>query len=100
VVSYTFTISNTGDYTDTYALSVTSAWTATLSAESTGALGAGESVAVVLTVAIPAEALAEASEIATLTATSGLDGDVSASATAATTVVLTDFKLYQPLILR
>ena len=41
VVSYEFTITNTGDYTDTFALGLTGLWTATLPGGSnTGPLAA------------------------------------------------------------
>jgi uncharacterized membrane protein len=97
VVTYTYEITNTGDYTDSFALAINSTWTATLSAASTGELGVGEGYTVTLEVVIPLDAVGGESDLATLTVTSGLDAAISASATAETTVAITEFKIYLPL---
>ncbi len=87
-VVYDFTVMNTGWVTDTYSLSAThGTFTATLSTTTTGPLGPGESMDMTLTVDIPDDALFGEFDIATITATSTWDVNMSDSATATTTVV-------------
>ncbi len=76
---YEVEVTNTGSYTDTFSLSATGVWTATLGASSTGELGAGESTVVLLEVEVPAGALIGDSDQTTVMAVSGLDGNVSAN---------------------
>jgi hypothetical protein len=76
---YDLEVTNTGSYTDTYRLSASGAWTATLPVSSTGELGAGESVVLVLEVEVPAGAAIGESDLTTVTAVSSLDGEVTAT---------------------
>jgi hypothetical protein len=95
---YTFTLTNLGNVTDTFELEVSGAWTATLSAGDTGALGVGESVVVTVTVMIPAGAGLGDDEVVTLTATSVLDAEVSRAAVITTRVA--SWVIHLPVIFR
>jgi uncharacterized membrane protein len=96
VVAYIFTVTNTGAYTDTFTLEASGIWTATLpGGGSSGPLGAGESLTVILLVTIAEGALPGSSDVTVLTATSTLDGGVAVSAQA-TTVVF--FSSYLPVV--
>ena len=86
-VTYVITITNTGDYTDTFTLGSSGVWTSGLSQSSTGPLGAGKSMAVTLTVMIPGSAGNSSSDLTTVTATSALDATVSSSAQVTTTAI-------------
>jgi uncharacterized membrane protein len=100
-VRYTFTLTNTGNYTDTFTLTVTSTWTATLSSSDSGLLAPGVSTLITLTVNIPAGAADGAQDTAVLTAASGWDSGVRATVSAETTAVaIPDHKIYLPLIQR
>lgn len=90
-VSYTLTLTNTGNTADTFSFSrststsgdlIGTAWPVTLPAPVS--LGAGEATQVTVGVAIPANAPAAASDVAIVTATSSGNGDISASATLTT----------------
>ncbi len=86
-VFYDFTVMNTGLVTDTFSLTVAhGTFTATLSTAITGPLGPGESMDMTLTVDIPDSALVGEFDIATVTATSTWDVNMSDSATATTSV--------------
>ena len=96
VVEYVFTLTNTGNYTDTFTLEVTGTWMAYLpDGSTTGPLGAGENITVTLLVTIPLSAPAGAPEVTTLTAASTLDDSVVASANATTVLY---FRNYLPLV--
>ena len=97
VVTHTYTITNTGDYTDTFGLTVTGAWTAALSADTSGALPTSGSMTVTLTVDIPPDAGDGELGIVMLTAASGLDVGVTSTATAITAAEW--YKFYLTLIL-
>jgi uncharacterized membrane protein len=86
VMSYDFQVTNTGDYTDSFALEVSGVWTATLpGGDNTGLLAAGESITVTVLVQIPDNMGNGYTDGTTLTATSGLDPAVNASADVTTT---------------
>jgi len=90
------TYSNAGNFTDTFSLAVSGTWLSFLpDGTTTGPLGAGESLTVTLLVAIPALALPGDSDVTALTATSGLDGSVTASVNATTAVF---FRNYLPVV--
>ena len=86
VVSYEFTVTNTGDYTDTFALGVTGVWTATLpGGDNTGPLAAGASTTVTVLVTVP-EGVADGDfDVTTLKITSQLDTSIWATADVTTT---------------
>ncbi len=97
-VSYTFVVTNTGNFPDTFLISVSGVWTPTVSAPDTGSLGFGESFTFTVTVSVPATALGGESDTATVTVTSSLDGTVAASALAETQAVEnTIYKLFFPI---
>jgi len=99
-VVYTFTLTNTGALTDTFTLTASGAWAASLpGGASTGPLAAGASLTVVLEVVIPPDASNGARDTATLTAVSTFNSLVSASVSAETTAVRFQ-KIYLPLILK
>jgi hypothetical protein len=98
-VNYTLTVTNTGNVTDTFTISVSgNAWT-TKTPAMVGFLPAGDSTTVTVTVEIPAEAVAGNRDEAIVTFTS--QGEVTTSfAVTLTTVVSAPYKLMLPLILR
>jgi hypothetical protein len=83
-VSYIFTVTNTGDFADTYDLDVESDWPADLSESETGLLEPGGSQAVQLAVSIPTGASDGGPSEAILTATSTTDSSVTAETLATT----------------
>ena len=93
---YTYTVTNKGQFMDTFALSVAGLWPVNLSKNHTVELNAGGSEQVMLTVTIPASLSEGASDIATLTVTSDSDTNQKAYAIAETRVVL--LKHYLPII--
>jgi len=102
-VVYTFTVTNKGNYTDTFSLEASGVWTTALSDNSTGPLGVGESTVFTLGVAVPSTAADESSDTTTVTAHSAFDPGVSESAEAVTTAaspLASEWKLFLPLILR
>lgn len=85
VVTYTLDLTNTGDAPDTYNLAVTGeTWTTTLSASS-ATLAAGQSTSLSAWVQIPAGANNGDTDVATVWATSQLDGMVNDTAVLTTT---------------
>ena len=99
-VTYLLTITNTGNYTDTFDVSVSrsgAAFTTTAPA-TVGPLAAGAGKTISVTVDVPSTAALGAVSTATLTLTSQADP------TATTTVVLTttaaEYKVYMPIINR
>ncbi len=101
VVSYEFTVTNTGDYTDTFSLSlVHGAWMATLpGGDTTGPLAPGASTTVTVLVEIPAGVSNGDEDGASLTVTSGLDADVFAFGVIVTTADLMYYSIL-PIIFR
>ena len=96
MVEYTLTLSNTGNFTDTFDLTYTgSEWEVTLPVTPT-TLAAGASIEVSVQVVIPADAAKGATASATITATSQGDPTVSTSAELTTTAVWR--QVYMPLI--
>ncbi|MFZ6027566.1 MAG: S8 family serine peptidase [Chloroflexota bacterium] len=100
VVTYTFVVTNTGSFVDDFTLAVTSTWTAQLSTAQIAGLQPGESVAVTLAVTIPETAQGGAFDTATLAVTSGLDTAVQAGAVARTSVKVSGYRVYLPLLIR
>jgi hypothetical protein len=89
VVAYEFTVTNMGDYTDTFALDVSGIWSATLpGGDTTGPLAAGASATVVVVVQVPEGAMPGDTDVTTLNATSVLNPEVSATAQVNTTASL------------
>ena len=71
VVRYNLTLTNTGNLTDSFSLSLAgNSWPTTLSATSVGPLAPGEAATVAIEVAIPAGAMAGATDHVVVTATS------------------------------
>lgn len=87
-ITYTFTLTNTGDYVDSYLLVVDSVWEAVLTdGDEVGPLASGESAAITLVVNLPLDVPGGVSDEATLTAVSALDPALSASSRAITTTL-------------
>ena len=85
-ITYTVWVTNTGDYTDTFDLTVAgNTWPVTLSQDSVE-LGAQAGTAVQVEVTVPATASGGDSDTTTLTATSRGDADASDSLSLTTTV--------------
>jgi hypothetical protein len=100
VVSYEFQVTNIGDYTDTFALSATGVWTATLPGGSdTGPIDPGASITVTVLVTVPEGALDGDMDVTTLKVTSLLDPAVWQTAPVTTTAKLIFFNLL-PLVRR
>jgi choice-of-anchor B domain-containing protein len=87
-LNYTFTVTNTGDYTDTYTLEANGVWDPSLSASDTGVLAAGVSFGFTLTVTVPISYTGTVSDVTNLLATSGLDPLTTATTSATTNMVL------------
>ncbi len=85
VVTYTYTLTNTGEYTDSFGIEASGLWTATQSISDTGMLVPQESVTMMLWVEIPVDAPNGASDITMLSAVSTLNPEVSAVVSATTT---------------
>ncbi len=96
---YTLTVTNHGNYTDTFTLAVSGVWTATLSDNSTGPLGANESMALTLEVIIPLDASPGQFDVAGVTVTSTLDTDVSVNVTLRSSVP-GGYRVYLPVVIR
>ncbi len=87
VITYTFTITNTGNYTDTFNLSADGVWHASLSQTTTGQMLPGASVQAILWVDVPGDAADQSSDITTVQAVSTLDASVTAQVQVTTTAV-------------
>ncbi|MGH8172334.1 MAG: FixG Ig-like domain-containing protein [Rhodanobacteraceae bacterium] len=88
-VVYTVTLNNTGTVADTYDIAVTAAWTSTPSI-TTISIPAGQSDVFNVTVEIPPGAISGDSDIATVTATSQGDPNVTATTELTTTAEVSD----------
>ena len=102
VVSYEVTITNTGDGSDTFDLTVSGyAWATTISDNSV-TLGAGESAVVTVEVTIPGDAADGDMDTVTVTATSSGDPGVSDSHDITTTASTAppNFPTYLPIMLK
>jgi uncharacterized membrane protein len=97
VAVYDLQITNTGAYTDTFALSADGNWASALSANSTGALGPGESIVVELEVSVPVQAAPGDADVTTVQATSELDVNVAEVAQVWTSVA--QHKLFMPMVI-
>jgi len=86
VVTYTLTVTNSGDTPDAYDVLVTSTWPASAPVI-IGALDPGESVELLVTVEVPSDAAPGEQDVATITITSQGNPDVSASADLTTTAL-------------
>jgi hypothetical protein len=97
-VQYTFTVANTGDFTDTYSLGVIGAWASILSTTSTGRVAPGKQFTATITVTIPWDASENASEETILTAESSFSSAIFDQASAITTALW--HKHYLPVVFR
>lgn len=97
---YTLTVTNEGNYTDTFQLSAGGVWTPTLSTDTAGPLAPGEVFTFTLDVAIPAGAAGGSTDMTTVTATSGWDASIWATAQVTTTAVGGEYRVYLPVVLR
>ncbi len=87
VITYSLAVTNTGNYTDTFALSLTGAgWPTTLSQQSSGPLPAGANFPFILNVTIPQVAVGS-QDIATIVATSGWDPSATDQILVTTTAI-------------
>jgi hypothetical protein len=102
VVTYTVTVTNTGDITDSFTISNTgNSWATSLSAISL-TLGAGESEQVMVMVTVPADAANNDTDTVTITAVSETDGSASDSVDLTTTAVVEEtsgYTIYLPFIM-
>jgi uncharacterized membrane protein len=98
---YTFTVTNEGNYTDTFDLAASGAWTATLSTNTAGPLAPGEAFTFTLDVAIPDGAAPGEEDVTTVTATSGWDTAIWATVQVTTTAAGGEaYAVYLPVVLR
>ena len=84
-MTYTFTLTNTGDYIDQFSLSASGNWGCELPVENTDPLDPDEHVAIVLIVDVPLGVADQAVGMVQLLATSGLDSSVTDQAITSTT---------------
>ena len=96
-VKHTFTLTNTGDYTDTFALTYEGDTWPTSGPSSIGPLAPDEPATFEVTVVIPGDATGDDSDWAIVTATSNADPTVTA--TAQMTTRAEAFRVYLPLAL-
>jgi len=87
-VTYTLTLRNTGNVTDTFSLSSSSVWAVQVSPAGPYTLAPGATQSLTVTVSIPSGANVGDFDVATLTFTSGLDALVSDSAQLTTTATV------------
>lgn len=100
VVSYTFTISNTGSYTDSFNLSLQSSWPVTLPYTTTPLIPSGGSLTGVLLVEIPPGASIGSQDTAALTIGSVWDPAVTATAQVTTTTSQQEYLYFLPIIFK
>ena len=100
IVTYTLTLTNTGNLTDTFDLALAGHGWATAVADSAITLAAGASADVTLTVTIPLTATHPAQDTVTVTAVSQGDSDVSAHVALTTAVLRTGYHIFLPLVVR
>jgi hypothetical protein len=100
VIPYEFMVTNTGDYTDSFALTVSGVWTATLpGGDNTGLLAPGASTTVTVLVEVPEGASDGDFDVTTLKITSQLDISIWETADVTTTAILSYYNL-MPIILK
>lgn len=100
VVEYTLVVTNTGNYTDTFALSVSgAAWPTDLSHDTTPALAVGESFTFDLSVTIP-QGAGGTQDVAAVTAESGWDSSIADTALVTTTALESEFLAFIPVVRR
>jgi hypothetical protein len=98
-VTYTLSITNTGNITDVFTFADSgNNWAVGL--PMTVTLGAGDSADVMVTVTIPLTAADGTVDTVTVTATSVGDGTKSASSDLTTTAVITEYRLFLPIIMK
>jgi hypothetical protein len=98
VVTYTLTVTNTGNITDTFSVAVSgNTWT-TRAPTTVGPLAAGTSATLQITVTIPTGVTGVDSDTATVTVTS--QGDNSKTAQAALTTRRVLYRLFLPVVMR
>jgi hypothetical protein len=95
-ISYPFTITNTGDFTDTFTFKLEGLWQASLSPIEAADLGAGDHLEVTLTVEVPNQFSGDYQDTTTITATSSLDANIQAVAKARTIGLFS--QIYLPII--
>jgi len=100
VVTYTVTISNTGNGIDNFSLSASgNSWTTALSASSI-MLNAGEAGTVMVTVQIPGGAADGDMDVVSITAVSDGDGSATGSVDLTTTAGAPIYRLYLPIVMK
>ena len=100
LVSYEFVVTNTGDYTDSFALALTGVWTATLpGGDNTGPLAPGASITVTVVVEVPQGVSHGDFDVTTLKATSLLDVSVWVTEQVTTTAIVWFYNIL-PIIMR
>ncbi|MCB9134600.1 MAG: hypothetical protein H6636_04185 [Anaerolineales bacterium] len=100
--TYTLTVTNTGNVTDLYTLSLAgNTWSATLSTENL-TIDGGASAEFTVVVTVPIDAMDGESDTVTVTVTSQSDNTLTASASLTTTAstASTGFSLYLPLLVK
>src|SRR5690606_1802335 len=99
-VTYTLSLTNSGNITDSYDLSLAGFVWPTAVDPSSVTLVANESTAVTVTVAIPDDAVVDSTDVVTVTAVSQADSSVSADLALTTAVEQTIFFIYLPAVLQ
>jgi uncharacterized repeat protein (TIGR01451 family) len=99
VVTYTLTVTNTGDVADTYAIAISGeTWSVTAPADVT--VDAGLSSTFDVAVTIPADADDAEFDVATVTVTSVTDALATDAADLTTTAVIPEYFIYLPVVVK
>jgi hypothetical protein len=97
-VVYTFTLINHGNYTDTFNVTASGVWAATLPITSAGPIGDGQGFQFTVNVAIPAVITGVVSDTTTVVARSAFDPGVSKSVQVIT--IGNPYRIVLPIVLR
>ena len=101
LVSYTVTVTNTGNTVDSFAVELAgNSWTTTRTPTSITNLAAGQSTTVTVQVTIPANAVNNAADTVGVTVTSQADNTKSSTVSLTTTASITEYMIFLPLISR
>ncbi len=100
VVSYSHQLRNSGNYTDSFTVTVLSSLGWQTAVNTPILLGPGEAIDLLLAVTVPLDAADGQVDSSTVTVTSAADSQKQSSAVDVTTVSVTDYQVFLPAIMR